>query len=50
LFNTDLLDCLFKADWYLAKINCRLEGMELVSVETKEEQEAITAKISKNSI
>lgn len=45
LYNKILI--VFKADWYLAKINCRLEGMELVSIETRGEQEAITAKISK---
>lgn len=32
----------------MAKTNCKLEGMELVSIETREEHEAIIAQIGKN--
>jgi hypothetical protein len=27
-----------KVDWYMAKIDCSLKGMELVSIESPEEQ------------
>jgi hypothetical protein len=35
-----------KADWYTAQMNCKLEDMELISIETKEEQEAIAEELS----
>jgi hypothetical protein len=34
-----------KVDWYLAKIECSLKGMDLVSIETEEEQSEIEAAI-----
>jgi hypothetical protein len=34
-----------KVDWYLAKIECSLKGMQLVSIETPEEQFEIEAAI-----
>jgi hypothetical protein len=36
----------FKGDWYYAKYDCTSKGMELVSIETIEEQLAIVAEIS----
>jgi hypothetical protein len=35
-----------QGDWYFAKYNCALKGMELVSIESLEEHSAIVAEIS----
>jgi hypothetical protein len=37
-----------KVDWYMAKIECSLKGMELVSIESKEEQIEIEDAIGLN--
>jgi len=39
------LSKLLKLDWYMAKIECALSEMELVSIESQEEQEAIVKEI-----
>jgi hypothetical protein len=45
IYNTSGLIYL-KADWYLARIECSLKGMDLLSIETLQEQEEIVAIIS----
>jgi len=31
----------FQADWYFAKLECKVKGMELVSIESEEEQNVL---------
>jgi hypothetical protein len=38
-----------QGDWYFAKYNCTLKGMELVSIESFAEHLAIIAEIGKNT-
>jgi hypothetical protein len=40
-FKTSFLYSEFQVNWYLAKLECRYKGMELVSIESREEQEAL---------
>lgn len=35
----------FQADWYLAKEDCKVKGMELISIESMEEQNALVNQI-----
>jgi hypothetical protein len=35
----------FQADWYFAKLECKVKGMELVSIESAEEQDVLAINI-----
>jgi hypothetical protein len=35
----------FQVDWYLAKLECKVKGMELISIESQEEQDALATTI-----
>lgn len=48
IFDINNFFTLFKGDWYFAKQDCTSRGMELVSIESLEEQQAIEAEISKS--